>query len=116
MHFTKKPLLLLFTTGALLVLTACGGVPSDGNIKASIEKQMGADAKAMEQFGGKQAANMAKNWLPEIKSIKKIGCKEDGDKAYKCDVEMEVTQKGKTNKGIAPFRFVKASDGWVVTK
>ena len=116
MNFTKKPLQLLLITGVLLALTACGGAPSDGDIKASIEKQMEADSKAMEQFGGKQATNMAKNLLPEIKSIKKIGCKEDGDKAYKCDVEMEVTQMGNTNKGIAPFRFVKASDGWVVTK
>ena len=70
----------------------------------------------MDQIGGKQAADMAKSYLPDIKSVKKIGCKEDGDKAYKCDVEMEVTQMGKTNKEIAPFRFVKASDGWVVTK
>ena len=42
--------------------------------------------------------------------------KEDGEKAYKCDVKMEVALSGKTNKGIAPIRFVKGSDGWRATK
>lgn len=116
MHFTKKSLQVFFATGALLVLAACGGSPSDGDIKTAIEKQMGADIKAMEQFGGNQTASIIKNLTPEIKSVKKVGCKEDGDKAYKCDVEMEVTHMGNTNKAIAPVRFVKASDGWAVAK
>jgi hypothetical protein len=116
MHFTAKPFRIFFTTGALLLLTACGGAPSEGDIKAAIEKQMGADVKAMAQMGGKQAADMFKGLVPEIKSVKKIGCKEDGEKAYKCDVEMEVTQMGSTNKGVAPMRFVKGSDGWIASK
>lgn len=116
MHLTTKPLQILFTTGILLMLSACGGAPSEGDIKTALEKQMGAETKAMEKFGGKEVANMAKSYLPEIKSVKKIGCKEDGEKAYKCDVEMEVTQMGNTNKGIAPIRFVKGSDGWLASK
>ena len=116
MQFTTKPLQILFATGALFVLAACGGAPSEADIQSALEKQMGADVKAMEKMGGQQGANMAKNFLPEIKSVKKIGCKEDGEKAYKCDVEMEVTQMGNTNKGIAPIRFVKGSDGWIASK
>ena len=116
MHFTTKTLQSFFATGALLVLAACGGSPSEGDIKLALEKQMGADTKAMAQIGGKQGADMMKGLLPEIKSVKKIGCKEDGEKAYKCDVEMEVTQMGNTNKGIAPIRFVKGSDGWTASK
>jgi len=77
---------------------------------------MGADAKAMAQMGGKLGTDMFKDMLPEIKSVKKIGCKEDGEKAYKCDVELEVTRQGNTNKGIAPIRFVKGSDGWIASK
>ncbi|OQW86024.1 MAG: hypothetical protein BWK72_19080 [Rhodoferax ferrireducens] len=116
MHFTFKPLHILFATGTLLMLSACGGAPSEGDIKTAIEKQMTAEAKGMAQMGGKQASDMMKNLLPEIKSVKKIGCKEDGEKAYKCDVEMEVSQMGNTNKGIAPIRFVKGSDGWIASK
>ena len=116
MHFTTKHVQIFFTAGALLLLTACGGAPSEGEIKTAIEKQMGADAKAMAQMGGKQAADMFKDMMPEIKSVKKIGCKDDGEKAYKCDVELEVTRMGSTNKGIAPIRFVKGSDGWIATK
>jgi hypothetical protein len=116
MQFTTKPFQIIFTTGALLTLAACGGAPSEGEIRAAIEKQMEVDAKAMAQMGGKQVADMVKGLLPEIKSVKKIGCKEDGEKAYKCDVEMEVTRMGNTNKGIAPIRFVKGSDGWIASK
>jgi hypothetical protein len=101
---------------AAFTLSACGGSPSEGDIKAAIEKQMQNETKAMQAFGGKQTAEMMKGLVPEIKSIKKIGCKEDGEKAYKCDVEMEVTQMGATNKGIAPLRFVKGSDGWMAQK
>ncbi len=97
-------------------LTACSGAPSDGDIKAALEKQKQNEAKAMEAFGGKRAAEMMKGLAPEVKSIKKIGCKEDGENAYKCDVELEVTQMGSTNKAIAPMRFVKGSDGWVAAE
>lgn len=116
MHFTSKPFQTFFATGALLLLAACGGEPSEADIKTAFEKQTSANAKAMEQMGGKQAAGMIKGLLPEVKSIKKIGCKADGENAYKCDVEMEVTQMGTTNKGIAPIRFVKGSDGWMASK
>lgn len=116
MHFTSKPFQTLFATGALLLLSACGGEPSEADIKTAFEKQVSADAKAMEQIGGEQAASFVKGLMPEVKIIKKIGCKEDGENAYKCDVEMEVTQMGSTNKGVAPIRFVKGSDGWMATK
>ena len=107
---TGKKACLLFATFAL---TACGGAPSEGDIKKAIEKQMQNEATAMQAFGGKKSAEMLKGLMPEIKNVKKIGCKEDGEKAYKCDVEMEVTQLGITNKGVTPLRLVKGSDGWV---
>jgi hypothetical protein len=105
---------LIASTAALL--TACGGAPSDNDIKEAIEKQMLGEQKAMNQIAGKQAADMFKDLVPEIKNAKKIGCKEDGEKAYRCDVELEVTRMGATNKGIVPIRFVKGSDGWMAQK
>lgn len=97
-------------------MAACGGAPSDGDIKAAIEKQTQAEAKAMEQFAEKQAPAMFKDMMPEIKSVKKIGCKEDGEKAYRCDVEIEVSQGKTTDKSVTAMRFVKSSDGWLAMK
>ena len=54
--------------------------------------------------------------LPEINSLKKIGCKEDGERAYRCDVELEMTQFGITNKAPVNLRFVQASEGWTVVE
>jgi hypothetical protein len=110
---TTKSILIVATT---LTLTACGGAPSESDIKSAIEKQVQNEEKAMQAFSGKKEAALMKSLAPEVKSIKKIGCKEDGEKAYKCDVELEVTQMGVTNKGIAPMRFVKGSDGWIAQK
>lgn len=116
MHFTSKPSQIFFATGALLLLAACGGEPSEADIKSVFEKQIAAEAKTMEQIGGKGTADRMKGLMGEVKIIKKIGCKADGENAYKCDVEMEVTRMGNTNKGIAPVRFVKGSDGWMASK
>lgn len=102
--------------GSFFLLTACSGEPSDSDIKNAVTRQMQAEADAVKKFGGSQAAGMMKDMMPDIKSVKKIGCKADGDKAYKCDVELEVTQMGNTNKGVAPMRFVKGSDGWMAAR
>ena len=114
MHFTTKPIQILLAAAALLTLSACGGAPSEGDIQSAFARQ----AKLQEEAWGKmdkQFAEGMRNATPATKNVKKIGCKEDGDKAYKCDVEMEVTFMGNTTKGAAPIRFVKGSDGWTLS-
>lgn len=101
---------------ACSVLVGCGGAPSESDIKAAVEKQVKAERDAMERISGKQAMEMMKGMFPEIKSVHKIGCKEDGEKAYKCDVEVEVVQGNQTGKNAAVLRFVKGSDGWIAQK
>lgn len=98
---------LSFVCGASILVAACGGAPSDADLKAAVKKQMDADEKA---------AGMFADMMPKITVLNKIGCKEDGEKAYKCDLEVEVTQGKNVNKGPAQLRFVKTSDGWQVTK
>ena len=44
-------------------------------------------------------------------SIVKIGCKEDGKNAYRCDVEVK---KGSAGRAM-PLRFVKTDAGWRMT-
>ena len=114
MQFTKKTSQVLVAVGAMLLLTACGGAPSEGDIKSAIDRSMADTVKTLAQFGTN--SNITKSVVPEIKNVKKIGCKEDGEKAYKCDVELEVSLHGNTTRSIAPMRFVKGSDGWIATK
>ncbi|MGJ7917767.1 hypothetical protein ACI48D_20095 [Massilia sp. LXY-6] len=95
---------LLFLAFSATILAGCGGEPSQHDIETAVAKQQQGVPKEMQDL------------IPEVKNVKKVGCKADGDKAYVCDVEMEVTQLGKTQKGVGPVRFVKASDGWTATK
>ena len=90
---------------AALILSGCSGAPSEGDIKAAIEKEMQDNIEAGRAAGGTTVAEMMKGMMPKIKNIKKIGCKDDGENAYLCDVEMDVTQMNVTNKTIAPIRL-----------
>lgn len=88
----------------VLALAGCGGEPSEKDIQSAIMKEQQATPELM------------KGLVPEITGVKKVGCKADGDKAYVCDLEMDAKQFGTTKKAVAPVRFIKASDGWVITK
>ena len=112
MHLISRTLQILCAVAAPLVLSACSNGPSDSDIKAAIDRQVQSQLKTMQQFVGGRAADMTKGLTPEVKSVKKIGCKEDGSNAFKCDVEIEVAHMGSTNKAVRPMRFVKTSDGW----
>lgn len=100
---------------ASIVLTACGGAPSESDMKEALDKQMKMEIDASKRFMGGAGADMAEKLIPKIEGLKKIGCKEDGEKAYRCDVEMEVSQNGQTNKGPGNIRFVKGSEGWMAS-
>ncbi len=89
------------------MLAGCGGEPSEGQIKETIEKQVQRESAAAGAFS---------DMLPKVSVSKKIGCKGDGDNAYKCDVELLVTQGKSQNTGVKQFRFVKASDGWALSQ
>lgn len=86
------------------ILAGCSSEPSEKEIEAAIAKEQAATPE------------LVKGLVPEVANVKKVGCKADGDKAFICDLEMDVKQLGVTNKAVAPVRFVKASDGWAVTK
>lgn len=108
---TKVRTVRVFAALACAFLAACSGAPSEGDIKGAVERQMQAEQAAMAKFGG---AALAKSTMPTVTGVKKIGCKEDGEKAYRCDVEATVVQGGQTSKGTADWRLVKLSDGWSV--
>lgn len=87
-----------------ITLSGCGSEPSEQDIQAAITKEQQATPEIMEGL------------VPEITSVKKIGCKADGSSAYVCDVELEAKQFGAVTKGVSPVRFVKTDNGWAMTK
>jgi hypothetical protein len=105
-----KNLHLSATLALCLSLTACGGAPSEGDMKKAVLEQSAQQMAAIKKMGGGFAMAM-----PEIKNLTKIGCKEDGEKAYRCDVEIEVKHNGQVQKSPATMRFTKGSDGWLVS-
>lgn len=109
-----KAISSLFLTTTLLA--ACGGAPSEADMTKAIDKQIQAEMTAAKQFMGGAGASMAEKMAPKLENLKKIGCKDDGENAYRCDIEIEITQNGATNKAPTSMRFVKGSDGWMASK
>ncbi len=100
---------ILAPVAMALTLSACSSSPSEGELRAAIESKMKADSAAMELRIGTQGMPPK----PELRSVRKIACKADGDNAYRCDVELELNQGGILAKGTASMRFLKNNNGWV---
>jgi len=108
----SKRFITIFITMLALPLSACGGAPSDGDVKVSVEKQLKVDFEKIGKLGGSDFGML----IPEIKEIKKIGCKEVGEKTYLCDVEMVLVTNGVQKQGVVQMRFVNSNSGWVVSR
>lgn len=101
----KITLILALATSALL--SACGGSPSEGDVRAALAKQVDVRRQQAEQFAGKNSF-IDQQFAEQQKAfseVKLIGCKFDGEKAYVCDIQ------GKA--GAARVRMLKGSDGWL---
>lgn len=95
---------ILIVVGALSLI-ACSEGPSESDINKAFKLSMEERNRQMASFG------LGRDFNTEVPEVKKLGCKDDGGHAYKCDVEVMT----KTGNKIIPARFVKSSDGWVVT-
>lgn len=105
----------ILTVLAVLPLGACSSGPSEGDMNAAVQKSVEENNKQMAALGGMfggAGRGMTDKLKVEAPQVKKIGCKEDGQNAYICDIEL-VTKDGKK---VTPARFVKASDGWTITR
>lgn len=63
-------------------------------------------------FGGGKAGQRT----PMLKDVKKVGCKPDGETAYRCDIEPVMATGTESKSQVVPMRFVKASSGWQMTQ
>ncbi len=116
MHKVKRPPRLFLSLSCACMLTACSSEPSDADIRRAVERQVGAQNASMEQLLGKGITQAARTFTGEVKGARKIGCQADGDQAYVCDVELEIEHLGTLAKEPARYRFVKGSEGWMVSR
>ena len=104
-----------FAILAVLSLAACGTGPSESDMNAAVKRSVEESNKQMAAMGnmfGGAGRGITDAMKVEVPEVKKIGCKEDGEKAYRCDIEV-ISKQGRN---VTPARFVKTSDGWMITK
>lgn len=111
MNVSKKMTRYVGVVGLTLGLAACGGAPSEGEMKDALQKQTDQMIKAMGPIA--QISGMDNI---EIRKVEKIGCEQDGDNAYRCDVKVFAKVKGQEMSETTRGRFVKTSDGWQASK
>ena len=101
-----------------LSLTGCSGAPSSGDIKKAVIAQVDQANQQVKQLGAQLGSQSAGNaMLIKVNSVKKLDCTAEKDSsAYDCDVEIDITSAYGNSKKVSRARFIKASDGWQVTK
>ncbi|MDP9154676.1 MAG: hypothetical protein M3O74_10540 [Pseudomonadota bacterium] len=95
---------------AALSLAACGGSPSESDVRAALIKQLDASQEQTRQIAGKNAFmdSLADEQRNGISQLKLVGCKSDGEKSYLCDIA------GKA--GAMQLRMLKGPDGWIAAE
>lgn len=106
--------------GVAALLTGCSAEPSAAEIKSLVDRdvkpamemqaQLYSGAMNMLSGGGRKIEKT------ELKDVRKIGCKASGEQAYLCDVELVMQAGDAIKPAIIQVRFVKGSNGWVLTK
>lgn len=92
-------------------LTACGGEPSDSDMKSAIEQTFGKMNEELSSVG----KLIGKDLTAKVKAFKKLGCaKAEGNPGYRCDFEMTVDGPLGEKAEKASGRFVKGDKAWSV--
>jgi len=109
MSAIRRARALSVTFAACVALAACGGEPSEADMKSAMDQTFGGFNEKLDDVG----KLIGKDLSTKVKAMKKLGCaKAEGNPGYRCDFEMtlngplgEQTQK-------ASARFVKGDTGW----
>ncbi|MGO1247858.1 MAG: hypothetical protein ACTHXN_08055 [Oceanisphaera sp.] len=104
--------------GAAAVLTACGGAPSDSQVRQVLEEQIERDLAQLSGIAGQAGLeDVAKGMMPKVEDISPQGCEAADNDVYICTVEATVTMMGVQNTEMQDFRFKKNNDGdWKVIR
>lgn len=104
---------------AAVLLSGCSGEPSNSDVKTLVERELKPMLEmqaAMMKGASALSGRAVPSSPPEVKDVKKVGCKQDGESAYRCDIEITVASGAEKKSQISPMRFVKGSSGWQLTK
>ncbi|CAA7611754.1 conserved hypothetical protein [Candidatus Terasakiella magnetica] len=102
---------LLTVTAICAVLTACGGEPSEADMKKAIQGRFDDVNAEMKAVG----AAIGKELVITVKAFKKLGCvKAEGNPGYTCDFEMTMDGPLGEQSQKASGRFTASDKGWAV--
>lgn len=104
--------------GLAAVLTACGGAPSDAEVRKALEEQIQSDMNQVT--GGLKGAGLGDamdSMMPKIDNISPQGCEEAANDIYNCTVEATITVMGMQQTNMQEFSFKKNKAGeWKVMR
>lgn len=105
--------------GLAAVLTACGGAPSDKEVRKALEAQIESDMAQMT--GGLNAAGLGGDamdgMMPKIDNISPQGCEAAGNDIYNCTVEATVTMMGMQQTNMQNINLKKNKAGeWKIVR
>ena len=105
--------------GLVGALAACGGAPSDAEVRKALEEQIQQDLKQVSGISGLAGSgfeDIAENMMPKIDNISPQGCESAANDIYNCTVEATITVMGiqQTNMQEISFKKNKAGEWKVV--
>lgn len=112
-----------FKLGAVIVLSAalaaCGGAPSEKEVRAALEKRIKSDLGQISAMAGGHGADLADlaGMMPKIENISVNGCDSVGNDVYECSVEATVSMMDSEHTNTENVRFKKDKQGeWQVVR
>ena len=106
--------------GLAAVLTACGGAPSDAEVRKAVEAKILQERKqvsGMTGLLGSDFEDMAESMMPKINDISPQGCEAADKDIYNCTVESTMTVMGIEQTIMQDFSFKKNKNGeWKILR
>ncbi len=104
-----------FVITTTMVLTACGGPPSESDLRAALEHEITASIKALEKHQGKEWADKMRQEA-KVYSVKLGSCSKEGS-GYRCDAEVDwATVLAPRHKIAMQPLVARTSEGWAIPR
>lgn len=95
-------------------LAACGGAPSEAEVRQVLEDQIQLDLSKIGEMTGTDTSglgDMVNSMMPKVEKISLQGCDAEDNGVYKCSVEATVIIFGQEQTNIEDIRLKKNKEG-----